>query len=97
MNGATQLAMFRVCMATSISDLIFWICAAAILVAQVMILRSTRRGMLIGPASARTPLEWAFAVGPAVAVILLLIATWRTMHPASILLHTVPVTSGAAT
>ena len=97
MNGATQLAMFRVCMATSISDLIFWICAAAILVAQVMILRSTRRGMIIGPASARTPLEWAFAVGPAVAVILLLIATWRTMHPASILLHTVPVTSGAAT
>jgi heme/copper-type cytochrome/quinol oxidase subunit 2 len=83
-------------MATSMSDLIFWICAAAILVAQIMILRSTRRGMLIGPASARTPLEWAFAVGPAVAVLLLLIVTWRTMHPTSMLLHTVPVASGAA-
>ena len=82
-------------MATSISDLIFWICAAAILVAQIMILRSTRRGMLIGPASARTPLEWAFAVGPAFAVLLLLIATWRTMHPASMLLHTVPIARGA--
>jgi len=82
-------------MATSISDLIFWICAAAILVAQIMILRSTRRGMLIGPASARTPLEWAFAVGPAFAVLLLLIATWRTMHPASLLLHTAPVAPGA--
>ena len=83
-------------MATSISDLIFWTCAAAILVAQIMILRSTRRGMLNGPASARTPVEWAFAVGPAVAVILLLLATWRTMHPASILLHSAPVASGAA-
>ena len=82
-------------MATSISDLIFWICAAAILVAQIMILRSTRRGMLIGPASARTPLEWAFAVGPAFAVLLLLIATWRTMHPASMLLHIVPIARGA--
>jgi heme/copper-type cytochrome/quinol oxidase subunit 2 len=91
-----QKANLMVCMATSISDLIFWICAAAILVAQVMILRSTRRGMLIGPASARTPLEWAFAVGPAVAVLLLLIVTWRTMHPTSMLLHTVPVASGAA-
>jgi heme/copper-type cytochrome/quinol oxidase subunit 2 len=91
-----QKANLIVCMATSISDLIFWICAAAILVAQVMILRSTRRGMLIGPASARTPLEWAFAVGPAVAVLLLLIVTWRTMHPTSMLLHTVPVASGAA-
>jgi heme/copper-type cytochrome/quinol oxidase subunit 2 len=91
-----QKANLIVSMATSISDLIFWICAATILVAQVMILRSTRRGMLIGPASARTPLEWAFAVGPAVAMLLLLIATWRTMHPASMLLHTVPVASGAA-
>ncbi len=83
-------------MATSVSDLIFWICAAAILAAQVMILRSTRRGMLIGPASARTPLEWAFAVGPAIAVLLLLIATWRTMHPSSIQLHSVPLTNGVS-
>jgi hypothetical protein len=81
-------------MATSISDLLFWLCAAAIVVAQVMILRSTRRGMLIGLSSARTPLEWAFAIGPAVAVLLLLVATWRTMHPASLHFQAVPIASG---
>lgn len=60
--------------------------SAAVIVAQVMILRSTRRAMRMratgetgeGTARASSPgLEWAFAIAPAIALVLLLLFTWR--------------------
>lgn len=55
---------------------LFWSCAAAIVVAQVMILRSTARALRAG--GGRTPaLEWVFALAPALALALLLWSSWR--------------------
>jgi heme/copper-type cytochrome/quinol oxidase subunit 2 len=62
-----------------LADAIFWIAVAACLVAQVAILRSvvvTRSG-----SAARRATEIAWAVAPAVALALVLAATWRTLHP----------------
>jgi hypothetical protein len=70
----------------TLPTLLFWICAAAIVIAQVLILRSTRRAWRFG----RTPdeqsaapapgiAEWLFAVGPVVVLGLLLWATWRAV------------------
>ena len=64
----------------TLADAIFWIAVAACLVAQVAILRSvlvTRDGSV-----ARRASEIAWAVAPAVALALVLAATWRTLHPA---------------
>ncbi len=71
-------------MATPLADALFWIAAFAILVAQIVILRSTKRGMTVaGPV--RSPvLEWIFAVGPAVGLIVLLYFTRLAMHPAEL-------------
>lgn len=68
-------------MATPLADALFWIAALAILVAQAIILRSTKRGMQVaGPV--RSPLlEWIFAVGPAIGLIVLLYFTRLAMHP----------------
>jgi hypothetical protein len=68
-------------MATPLADALFWFAALAILVAQVVILRSTKRGMAVaGPV--RSPvLEWIFAVGPAIGLIVLLYGTRLAMHP----------------
>lgn len=67
-------------MATPLADALFWIAAFAILVAQGAILRSTARAMR-GTAVRSPVLEWCFAVGPAIALVVLLALTWRTMHP----------------
>ncbi len=64
---------------------LFWTCAVLIVVSQLMILRSTfraQRGMGDGAEGAGTaprngPLEWAFAIVPALALIALLVLTWR--------------------
>lgn len=74
---------------------LFWTCASLIVIAQVMILRSTRRAFRGGAEAKReamnpeagltgtarrgqsAALEWAFAVGPAVAIAFLLFFTWR--------------------
>jgi hypothetical protein len=82
-------------MATPLADTLFWIAALAILVAQAVILRSTKRGMdVAGPV--RSPLlEWIFALGPALGLIVLLYFTRLAMHPAN--LHgsgVVPTTLG---
>ena len=71
-------------MATPLADALFWIAALVILAAQMVILRSTRRGMQVaGPV--RSPLlEWIFALGPAVGVIVLLYFTRLAMHPAEL-------------
>jgi hypothetical protein len=67
-------------MPTPIAEFLFWAAAAVILVAQVLILRSTRRGMKVGPPGSGSVLEWAFAVLPAVCLVVLLFWTWHAMH-----------------
>ena len=67
-------------MPTPIADFIFWLAAAVIVVAQLLILRSTRRGMKLGPPGSGSALEWAFAIVPALCLAGLLFWTWHTMH-----------------
>lgn len=77
-------------MATPLAKLIFYVVAAAILVAQLFILRSTARAMRYAapapdgtrPVAPRnTALEWAYAIVPAIALVALLLFAWRAMHP----------------
>jgi len=72
---------------------IFWVCAAAIVIAQVLILRSTRRAWQFGRDAKSPPsptvgataesspgfAEWVFAVGPVVVLGVLLWATYRAV------------------
>jgi heme/copper-type cytochrome/quinol oxidase subunit 2 len=67
-------------MSTPLSVALFTLAALAIVIAQVMILRSTRRGMRHGPRGASSVLEWTYAVLPALALIVMLAWTWRTMR-----------------
>ncbi|MHB1297773.1 MAG: hypothetical protein ACYC0B_04520 [Gemmatimonadaceae bacterium] len=78
---------------------LFWIAAAAVVIAQVMILRSTRRafraGALeapVGPGDKIEPVrrrsqavEWAFAVGPAIIIAFLLFSTWQAASRAPVI------------
>jgi len=59
----------------------FAVAATAIVVAQYFILRSTRRGMAFGGRRAAPLLEWMYAIVPALALVVVLAWTWRTMHP----------------
>jgi heme/copper-type cytochrome/quinol oxidase subunit 2 len=76
--------------ATQLGTILFIVIATAIVVAQLFILRSTARGMRFAAPSAdgtratssrNATLEWAYAVVPAIALVVLLIFSWRTMHP----------------
>jgi heme/copper-type cytochrome/quinol oxidase subunit 2 len=82
--------------ATQLGTILFVVIAAAIVVAQAFILRSTARGMRYAapgaegarPASARNAtLEWAYAIIPAIALVVLLVFSWRTMHPGTMQLQ----------
>lgn len=84
-------------MATPLSDLLFWFAALAIVIAQLMILRSTRRGMRHRPRGSVWALEWSYALLPALALVVVLVFTWRTMHPSVIRLHAPPAVPGRAT
>jgi hypothetical protein len=69
---------------STLADAIFWIAVASCLVAQAAILRSVLAGR---GAAAPAPLprraaEVAWAIVPAVALALVLAATWRSLHPA---------------
>jgi heme/copper-type cytochrome/quinol oxidase subunit 2 len=77
--------------ATQLADIIFYVIATAILVSQAFILRSTHRGMRFaqkvegGKQKVDKPvLEWAYAIVPALAVVALLLFSWRAMHPETI-------------
>lgn len=71
-------------MPAALIAVLFWSAALAVVVAQVMILRSTARA-LRAVTPARPALEWAFAVGPALILALVLVLSWRaTMAPPSI-------------
>lgn len=95
--------------ATQLADILFYVIAALIAVSQAFILRSTARGMSHGPdataepsrtgvtpAPRNTALEWTYAIVPAIALALLLVAAWRTMHPATLQVEgvTPPATIG---
>ena len=68
-------------MPTPIAEFLFWAAAAVIVVAQFFILRSTRRGMKIGPAGIRLGARVGVRRSlPAICLVGLLVWTWHTMH-----------------
>jgi heme/copper-type cytochrome/quinol oxidase subunit 2 len=57
---------------------VLWLCIALVAVSQVMILRSTVRAMRAAESEqARRGIEWAYAVVPAIALVLVLVVTWQ--------------------
>lgn len=68
-------------MSDSFLTLLFWSCAGAVVLAQLMILRSTWRAWKLGGArSARTAVaEWSFAVVPALAIFAVLWLSWGAL------------------
>ncbi len=71
-------------MPAALIAVLFWTAVVAVIVAQVMILRSSAR-VLRAATPARPGLEWAFAVGPALVLALVLALSWRaTMRPPAI-------------
>lgn len=70
-------------MAGAFADALFCIATAAIAVMQWLILRSTWRGMHQGVTQGHAVREWTFAIAPTVMLVVLLVFTWRAMHPAT--------------
>ena len=66
------------------ADALFWVAVTAALIAHTFILRSTIRGMRTTAAQGLPFREWIWAVLPALALIVLFVWTWRTMHPSSV-------------
>jgi hypothetical protein len=69
-------------MSIPVADAIFWIAVACCSVAQLAIIRS----VVAAPATsadsrAHRVVEIAWAVLPGVALVFVLVATWRAMHP----------------
>jgi len=63
---------------------LLWGAVAAVVTGQVMILRSSRRILRVG-ADRRPLIEWAFAVGPALVLAVVLVLTWQSAtRPAEI-------------
>lgn len=81
-------------MATNLSKFLFWLAAGCILVAQVFILRSTRRGMLHSPQRGSAVLEWGYAILPGIALALTLLWTWRTMQGGTVRFEARPPDAG---
>ncbi|MHB1096743.1 MAG: hypothetical protein ACYC3F_11290 [Gemmatimonadaceae bacterium] len=58
-------------------SVLLWLSLALVAISQVMILRSTVRAMRAAESEqARRGIEWAYAVVPAIALVLVLLATW---------------------
>lgn len=67
-----------------LAALLLWGAAAAAVTGQVMILRSSRR--VLTRTDARRPIaEWAFAIGPALVLALVLVLTWQAATRPSVL------------
>jgi hypothetical protein len=63
---------------TAVLPTLFWLAISLVVSSQVMILRSTVRAMRAAEsAQARRGIEWAYAIVPAVALLLALAATWQ--------------------
>jgi heme/copper-type cytochrome/quinol oxidase subunit 2 len=70
---------------TFLSDAIFWLAAACCVFAQAAIVRSALRARAQRPdgsASPSRPIEVAWTIVPAVMLALVLVLTWRALHPA---------------
>ena len=74
-------------MSRSLADAAFWLAVVLCAVAQLFILRSA---LVVRAApvdrqvpGARRPIEVLWAVLPAIALALVLVFTWRAMHPAT--------------
>ena len=80
-------------MPSSLIAVVFWVAVAADCLAQVMILRSTRR-VLRAAAPARPALEWAFALVPALVLVVVLVASWRATVRPPVLEFSVPAAPG---
>ena len=65
----------------------FWIAATLVIVAQVMILRSTVRALRSPSALAGRGIEWAYAIVPAIALALVLVATWQAAQRRDVPVH----------
>ncbi|CAA9357611.1 MAG: hypothetical protein AVDCRST_MAG11-3905 [uncultured Gemmatimonadaceae bacterium] len=70
-------------MSPSLADAIFWVAAVCCAIAQWVILRGTLAAPLApgSEAPGRRRAEVVWAVVPAVALALVLGATWRALHP----------------
>lgn len=84
-------------MSPFVADLIFWISAACCVVAQIALVRSAVRAPMREPGDTEVALprrssEVAWTIVPAIALVLLLIVTWRVMHSAA--LHEMPGMAG---
>jgi heme/copper-type cytochrome/quinol oxidase subunit 2 len=66
-----------------LADLLFFAAVTAIVLSHMLIVRSTRRGMLAGAVRASRVSEMVWALLPALMLIALLVWTWFTMHPMS--------------
>ena len=84
-------------MATTLSELLFGLCVLIVAVAQLLIVRSTRRGMARGPSSSASALEWSFALLPVVALAVVLTFTWRAMHEGTVQFDSHAPAAGART
>ena len=84
-------------MATTVSELLFGLCVLIVAVAQLLIVRSTRRGMARGPSSSASALEWSFALLPVVALAVVLTFTWRAMHEGTVRFDSHAPAAGART
>lgn len=69
---------------------VFWSAVLAVVVSQVMILRSSAR-VLKAAAPRNSAIEWAFAVGPAIALVFVLVLSWRAaMRPPAVEMQMLP-------
>lgn len=82
-------------MSTPLSDALFVVAALTIAIAQVMVFRSTRRGMQQGTRGAGSTLEWTYAILPAVGLAVLLAWTWHVMHANVVHLEVLPRPGGS--
>ncbi|MCC7004067.1 MAG: hypothetical protein IT357_18075 [Gemmatimonadaceae bacterium] len=69
---------------------VFWSAVLAVVFSQVMILRSSAR-VLKAAVPKNSAIEWVFAVGPAIALVFVLVFSWRAaMRPPSVEMQMMP-------
>ena len=77
------------------ADGLFWTSVACCLIAQLYIIRSVRGARYVPSATAELPrhrgfLELCWAIVPAIGLAVLLVFTWRAIHPARAAVTTPP-------
>lgn len=82
-------------MSPTIANAVFWIAAATCLIAQIAVVRSAIRSPMPGAPDTTVvmPRRWkeiVWTIVPAIALTLILLATWRAIHPPMDPLHNMP-------